>query len=626
MSQHLYEVVNYKSFAHKMPEEEFNQVRDVDPKKLDWIINSYLLLTPEEKKAFFANSKNITHDLTTWYKIANSGAYKRDGRIQSSDLRTELAMSKTPGKNPFEKLHNLLNNLSTNSSPITGEGKFTTLYQDGQWMLVEILDYTASVYFGRHKCNGSTCVSNPKDDHYYREYMGNNPNKPEGRLFVLRHLPFDEVGLSLYMNNKDPDEDDHCDLQDVYGKDGEDLWSIFLSNSNFTTDFVSSFSPKLIELLDYINRNKNDVKSFVLILKKTNDQIKQEIDSGSLLLSQVKNFIKYHPKFIRIFLENGGKYEDCILNTKTGKVDIKGNFIWKYNYSMKWVNFGEVSGDFDCHNTQITSLEGAPTSVGGNFYCANTKITSLEGAPTSVGDNFNCHNTKITSLEGAPTSVGGDFYCTNTQITSLEGAPTSVGGGFNCYNTQITSLEGAPTSVGGDFECANTQITSLEGAPTSVGRDFYCNNTNITSLKGAPTSVGGHFNCHNTNITSLEGAPTSVSGDFFCLNTKITSLEGAPTSVGGDFNCYNTKITSLEGAPTSVGGDFYCADTKITSLEGAPTSIGDGFNCTGCLNLKHNLVLRSRVGGKIYKDSDKIIKVVDPDSPHNNMLEWILRN
>ena len=617
-------------------------MRDVDPKKLDWIINSYLLLTPEEKKGFFANAKNITHDLTTWYKIANSGAYKRDGRIKSSDLRTELAMSKTPGKNPFEKLHNLLNNLSVNSTPVTGEGKFNILYQDGNWLLVEILDYTASVYFGRYKCNGSTCVSNPKDDHYYREYMGNNPNKPEGRLFVLRHLPFDEVGLSLYMNNKDPDEDDHCDLQDVYGEDGEDLWSIFLSNSKFTTDFVSSFSPKLIELLDYINRNKddvkNDIKSIVLILKKTNDQIKQEIDSGSLLLSQVKNLIKYHPKFIRIFLEKGGKlengdkyedggnYEDCILNTKTGKVDIKGSFIWKYNYSMKWVNFGEVSGNFYCYDTNITSLEGAPTSVGGDFYCANTKITSLKGAPTSVGGDFNCANTKITSLEGAPTSVGRDFNCYDTQITSLKGAPTSVSGGFYCYDTQITSLEGAPTSVGRGFYCYDTNITSLEGAPTSVGSGFDCYNTKITSLKGAPTSVSGNFDCNNTKITSLEGAPTSVGRDFYCNNTQITSLEGAPTSVGGNFECANTNITSLEGAPTSVGRGFHCYNTKITSLEGAPTSVGGDFYCTNCLNLNHNLVLRSRVEGKIYKDSDKIIKVVDPDSPHNNMLEWILRN
>jgi len=30
----------------------------------------------------------------------------------------------------------------------------------------------------------------------------------------------------------------------------------------------------------------------------------------------------------------------------------------------------------------LTSLEGAPSSVGGNFYCSGNKLTSLEGFPT----------------------------------------------------------------------------------------------------------------------------------------------------------------------------------------------------------------------------------------------------
>ena len=78
----------------------------------------------------------------------------------------------------------------------------------------------------------------------------------------------------------------------------------------------------------------------------------------------------------------------------------------------------------------------------GNFGCSYNKLTSLEGAPSSVGGNFGCSYNKLTSLEGAPSSVGGYFYCYINKLTSLEGAPASVGGYFICSYNQLTSLEG----------------------------------------------------------------------------------------------------------------------------------------------------------------------------------------
>ena len=51
--------------------------------------------------------------------------------------------------------------------------------------------------------------------------------------------------------------------------------------------------------------------------------------------------------------------------------------------------------------------------------------------------------------------VGGNFICSNNNLTSLEGAPSSVGGNFDCYNNNLTSLEGAPSSVGGNFDCSD---------------------------------------------------------------------------------------------------------------------------------------------------------------------------
>ena len=153
------------------------------------------------------------------------------------------------------------------------------------------------------------------------------------------------------------------------------------------------------------------------------------------------------------------------------------------------INFGKVTGDFNCSDLGLKSLKGAPQEVGKSFWCFRNKLTSLKGAPKEVGWNFNCSDNQLTSLEGAPQTVGRDFYCSDNQLTSLEGAPKKVGGGFYCYNNQLISLKGAPREVGGivggSFSCSNNKLISLEGAPQKVGGDFYCrNNPDLNSLDG----------------------------------------------------------------------------------------------------------------------------------------------
>ena len=144
-----------------------------------------------------------------------------------------------------------------------------------------------------------------------------------------------------------------------------------------------------------------------------------------------------------------------------------------------------VDGDVDISD-RLTKIPIKFGRVEGNFYCYNSKLTSLEGAPQSVGGHFNCRHSQLKSLEGAPQSVGGDFSCHNNQLTSLEGAPQRVGGYFSCYNNKLITLEGGPEIVGGDFYCHNNQLTSLEGAPQSVGGDFNCGNNRLTKFTGIP--------------------------------------------------------------------------------------------------------------------------------------------
>jgi hypothetical protein len=44
------------------------------------------------------------------------------------------------------------------------------------------------------------------------------------------------------------------------------------------------------------------------------------------------------------------------------------------------VKFGTVNRSFDCSYNQLTSLEGAPNTIGGYFFCGgNQELTSLQG-------------------------------------------------------------------------------------------------------------------------------------------------------------------------------------------------------------------------------------------------------
>ena len=94
---------------------------------------------------------------------------------------------------------------------------------------------------------------------------------------------------------------------------------------------------------------------------------------------------------------------------------IGGKKITKQTPSEHW------PGNFGCSDNQLTSLEGAPASVGGNFYCSDNQLTSLEGAPASVGGYFGCSSNRLTSLEGIHKilkQMNGIFYANNNPLKS----------------------------------------------------------------------------------------------------------------------------------------------------------------------------------------------------------------
>ena len=244
---------------------------------------------------------------------------------------------------------------------------------------------------------------------------------------------------------------------------------------------------------------------------------------------------KYVPAVVK-FIES--QKFDVVNDLKNlGLIRQDGKLYDIYNLPKNFV----VKGDLDLSCMGLTELPNLGTvTVRGSFYCNNNQLTSLVGAPESVGGDFYCEDNQLTSLVGAPKSVGGDFSCRNNKLTSLVGAPKSVGGYFYCFGNQLTSLVGAPESVDGFFDCRYNQLTSLVGAPESVGGGFYCNNNQLTSLAGAPKSVGGDFYCENNQLTSLVGAPKDARRYIFGgLNTpeKMIApkyLAGKNTNIPGD--------------------------------------------------------------------------------------------
>jgi len=150
------------------------------------------------------------------------------------------------------------------------------------------------------------------------------------------------------------------------------------------------------------------------------------------------------------------------VNPSTGLVDVDGDFYCSVSglQNLMGVRFGRVSGNFDCSNNQLTSLEGAPQEVGKDFGCIFNQLTSLEGAPQKVGRDFYCTHNKLTSLEGAPQEVGEDFKCYDNKLTSLEGSPQEIVGNFFCFNNPLTSLKGIPF-VNGDINFGQNPIWKL---------------------------------------------------------------------------------------------------------------------------------------------------------------------
>ena len=207
-------------------------------------------------------------------------------------------------------------------------------------------------------------------------------------------------------------------------------------------------------------------------------------ESAQTLTQDQKDFLDKYTK--------GGSWS---LNPSTGLVDVDGDFYCSREglNDLLGIRFGKAFWNFYCNGNNLTSLEGAPQTVGGDFYCSDNSLQTLEGAPQTVGGDFSCNKNNLTTIEGAPQIVNGAFYCSGNMLTSLTGAPQTVGGEFGCTDNKLTSLEGAPQTVGGDFSCYNNRLTSLAGAPETVGGGFSSDSLKIPKGKWSMDTLIGIF-------------------------------------------------------------------------------------------------------------------------------------
>jgi hypothetical protein len=94
-----------------------------------------------------------------------------------------------------------------------------------------------------------------------------------------------------------------------------------------------------------------------------------------------------------------------------GTVDVKGNVdIPNRKLDIIPIQFGVVSGNFNCSANNLKSLQGSPKEVTGDFECDRDNLTSLQGAPREVGGDFDCHGNKVESeSDHSFTNIGGKF-------------------------------------------------------------------------------------------------------------------------------------------------------------------------------------------------------------------------
>ena len=180
-----------------------------------------------------------------------------------------------------------------------------------------------------------------------------------------------------------------------------------------------------------------------------------------------------------------------------------------------------------------------PNTYDGHYYVKkdNTKIRDGKIAqflPDTVTGNFECINLELKTLEGVSKYIGNNFNCNGNILTNLKGGPLEVENEYHCQLNVLTSLEGAPKHMPGSFDCSGNHLETFEGGPDWAEEFIGSQNEYLTSLRGSPKSIGGSFIIRDcTSLESLEGVPEVIMKDMiFKESIKLKSLYGLTHRIG----------------------------------------------------------------------------------------------
>ena len=113
-------------------------------------------------------------------------------------------------------------------------------------------------------------------------------------------------------------------------------------------------------------------------------------------------------KFIKTYnIENATLTDEGQINVD-GDVNLSNKNLTDPDMTAK---FGKVTGNFECQNNNLTSLDFAPDCVGGDFNCSYNNINDFDNIPIKhVGGKFYAYGAdpdKLSKLKGI---VKGEIY------------------------------------------------------------------------------------------------------------------------------------------------------------------------------------------------------------------------
>lgn len=277
----------------------------------------------------------------------------------------------------------------------------------------------------------------------------------------------------------------------------------------------------------------------------------------------MKKLSKQNIEFLEKFTQGS-----WIINSE-GYIEIDGNFdcssgLKSDQLRLPKIKIKRVSGDFNCSNNNLETLEGCPEEVGGSFRCFSNNLRSLKHSPKKIGSNFDCTRNNLETLGGCTEIIFGNLFCDFNFLKDLKGSPILIGGDFKISNNLIESLIGCPAEIKGSFYCDGNNLKSLDFGPIYVGKVYDCSNNKLQDLMGAPKEISGKFICSNNELQTLKGSPETVIGDFICSNNFLVNLKGSPEKIGSGFNFSNNLVNSLEGLPKMDHENVVCVSNVVS--------------------------------------------------------------